>query len=52
MLCMQELFFGVGGLLEIYIFTKGKKTINVGKNENVELTHTQVFCGRSCALCQ
>ena len=52
MLCMQELFFGVGGLLEIYIFTKGKKTINVGKNGYVELTHRQVFRGRSCALCQ
>ena len=49
---MRELFFGVGGLLEtlqvmsIYSFTKGKKSINAEKNENIELTHTQVFCGR------
>ena len=57
-LCMQELFFGVGGLLEtlqvmsIYSFTKGEKSINAEKNENVELTHTQVFCGRLCVLCE
>ena len=47
----RVIFWG-GWILEIYIFTKGKKTINVGKNENFELTHTQVFCGRLCALCQ
>ena len=53
---MQELFFGVGGLLEtlqvmsIYSFTKGEKSINAEKNENVELTHTQVFCGRLCVV--
>ena len=35
---------------DVYIFTKGKKSINTAKNENVELTHTQVFCGRLCAL--
>ena len=35
---------------DVYIFTKGKKSINTAKNENVELTHTQVFCGRLCVL--
>ena len=55
---MQELSFGVGGLLEtlqvmsIYSFTKGEKSINAEENENVELTHTQVFCGRLCVLCE
>ena len=37
---------------DVYIFTKGKKSINAEKNENVELTHTQVFCGRLCVLCE
>ena len=54
MLCMQEWFFWVGGLSEtlsdVYILTKGKKSINAEKNENVESTHTQVFCGRLCVL--
>ena len=56
MLCMQELFF-LGGWIDwnivsnVYIFTKGK-SINAEKNENVELTHTQVFCGRLCVLCE
>ena len=30
-------------------FAKGR-SINAEKNENVELTHTQVFCGRLCVL--
>ena len=36
------IFCGVDGLLEsdVYILTKGKKSINAEKNENVELTHT------------
>ena len=51
MLCMQELFFGGGWITwniasEVYIFTKGKRSIDAEKNENVELTLTQVFCGR------
>ena len=35
-------------------FTEGKKSINAEKNENIELTHThtQVFCGRLCVLCE
>ena len=37
---------------DVYILTKGKMSINVEKNENVELTHTQVFCGRLCVLCE
>ena len=37
---------------DIYIFTNGKKSMNVEKNENVELAHTQVFCGRLCVLCK
>ena len=47
---MQELFFWVGGLINwnivsyVYIFTR-EKSINAEKNENVELTHSQVFCG-------
>ena len=28
---------------DVYILTKGKKSINAEKNENVELTHTQEF---------
>ena len=32
----------------VYILTKGKKSINAEKNENVELPHTQVFCGGLC----
>ena len=27
-------------------FTKGKKIVNVEKNENVELTYIQLFCDR------
>ena len=55
MLCMQQLLFGRGWITwnivgDVYIFTKGKKRINAEKNENVELTHTQVFCGRLCVL--
>ena len=45
---MQEFFFWGGGVLfiivsDVYIPTKGKKSINAVKNENVELTHAQVF---------
>ena len=41
MLCMQELFFWGGWITwkivsDVYIFTKGKKSINAEKNENVE----------------
>ena len=40
----RVIFQGMGGLLEtLFILTKGKKSINAVKNENVELTHTQVF---------
>ena len=35
---------------DVYILTKGKKSINAEKNENVELTHTHVFCGRLCVV--
>ena len=57
MLCMQEFFFWDGWItgnivIDNYIFTKGNKSINAKKNENVELTHTQVFCGRLCVLCK
>ena len=34
---------------DVYIFTKGKSN-NPAKNKNVELTHTQVFCGWLCAV--
>ena len=39
---------------DVYILTKGKMSINVEKNENVELTLTQVFvvdyvcCANNC----
>ena len=49
---MQELFFrwiNWNIASDVYIFTKGK-CINAEKNENVEITHTQVFCGRLCML--
>ena len=40
----RVIFQGMGGLLEtLFILTKGKKSINAVKNENVKLTHTQVF---------
>ena len=57
MLCMQELFFRGRWitwniLSDVCIFTKGKKSINTEQNKNVELTRTQVFCGRLCVLCE
>ena len=58
MLGMQELFLWGWVWItwnivsDVYILTKGKKSINAEKNENVELTHTQVFCGRLCVLCE
>ena len=53
MLTMQELFFGGGWITwtivsDVYFSTKGKKSVSAEKNENVELTHAQVFCGRLC----
>ena len=59
MLCMQELFWRGGWITwnivsDVYILTKGKKSINAEKNKNVELTHTQVFvvdyvrCANNC----
>ena len=38
-------------LSDVYIFTK-RKSINMEKNKNVELTHTQVFWGWLCVLCK
>ena len=32
------------------LLQKEKRVFNAEKNENVELTHTQVFCGRLCVL--
>ena len=34
---------------DVYIITKGK-SVNAEKNENVELTHAQVFCSRLCVV--
>ena len=53
----RVIFWGGGWITwnivsDVYILTKGKKSINAEKNENVELTHTQVFCGRLCVLCE
>ena len=55
MLCMQDLYFWGGWITwnivsDVYIFPKGKKSINAEKNKNFELTLTQVFCGRLCVL--
>ena len=41
MLCMQEIIFGGEWITwnivsDVYILTKGKKSINAEKNENVE----------------
>ena len=44
MLCVQELFL-VGWVDYL-------KSIKAEKNENVELSHTQVFCGRLRVLCE
>ena len=57
MLCMWELFFGGGWIAwnivgDVYILTKGKKSISMEKDENVELTHTQILFGRLCVLCE
>ena len=54
MLCVQELFLvgWVDYLKHVYILTIGKKSIKAEKNENVELSHTQVFCGRLRVLCE
>ena len=51
-----RVFLGCGWITsniasDVYILTKGKKSINAKENENVELTHTQVFCGRLCVCC-
>ena len=45
MLCMQELILGGGWITwnivsDVLIISKGKKSINAEKNENVELIHT------------
>ena len=53
-LCMQELFFGGGWITwnivsDVFIISKGKKSINAEKSENVELIHT---CRRLCMLCE
>ena len=53
----KSYFFGCGWInwnivSDVYILTKRKKSINAERNENVELTHTQVFCGRLCVLCE
>ena len=37
---------------DVYFLTKGERNINEGKNENVELPHSQAFCGRLCVLCK
>ena len=55
MLSCKSYFFGSGWITwnivsDAYILTEGKKSINAEKKENVELTHTQVFCGKLCVL--
>ena len=43
------IFSGGWIVSDVHIFTK-EKSINAEKNKNVELTHTQVFCGRLCVV--
>ena len=51
-------FFLLGGWItwnivsDVYIFTKGKKSINAEKNENIELTHAQVLFVVDYVLCE
>ena len=53
---MHERVFLEGGWItwnivsDVYILTKGKKSISVERNENVELTHRQIFCDRLYVL--
>ena len=48
-------YFSWGGWIDwnivsdVYIFTKGKST-NAERNQNVQLNHSRVFCGRLCVL--
>ena len=35
---------------DVYILKKEENSINAEKTANVELAHTQVFCGRLCVL--
>ena len=37
---------------DVYILPKERRVLTGEKNENVELTHTQVYCGRLCLLCE
>ena len=49
LLCMHKSYFLGGGWItlnivsDVYILTKGKKSINAAKNENVELTLTGIL---------
>ena len=37
---------------DVYILKKGKKSVSMEKDKNVELTHTQILFGRLCVLCE
>ena len=48
----RVIFWGWGttwnSISDVYMFAKGKKSFNADKDENVELTHTQVCCANNC----
>ena len=48
----RVIFLGWGttwnSISDVYMFTEGKKSFNADKDENVELTHTQVCCANNC----
>ena len=49
-------FWGMGGLIETLLvmstFLREERVLTLKRTKNVELTHTQVFCGRLCVLCE
>ena len=52
---IEDYIWGSGWIIwnivsDVYILIKGKKSINAEENENVELTHARVFCGRLCVM--
>ena len=55
----MHVFFLLGGgwiarniVGDVYILKKGKKSVSMEKDKNVELTHTQILFGRLCVLCE
>ena len=53
----RVIFWGGGWITwnivsDVYTLTKRKKGIKAEKNENVELTQTQVYSGRLSVFCE